>query len=140
MIGITEPLREVFCQRCSRMVPSYLCKNINANGSQVVYEVCIETGKPHRVTRDGRNISHAFVERLGIRVGDILPLSNSARIECEVRGCAELGVEIHHWAPQSIFEDSEDWPFSPLCLKHHRKWHDNTGVAVGRPILARGTP
>lgn len=50
---------------------------------------------------------------------------------CAVRGCRNPGAEYHHWAPQSIFEDADMWPISPLCQQHHRNWHDLTGIAIG---------
>ena len=50
--------------------------------------------------------------------------------ECE--RCGHHGpVELHHWAPRSIFEDADEWPVSDLCGVCHRRWHDATGVACG---------
>ncbi len=46
------------------------------------------------------------------------------------RVCGKPGVEAHHWAPKAFREQfSDDWPLwilvhDPLCVYHHRQWHD----------------
>jgi hypothetical protein len=42
---------------------------------------------------------------------------------CQVRGCGRLDVEMHHFAPQNMFPDADNWPYLPLCKTHHRLWH-----------------
>ena len=33
------------------------------------------------------------------------------------------GVELHHWAPRSLFDDADLWPVSNLCRPCHQQWH-----------------
>jgi hypothetical protein len=42
---------------------------------------------------------------------------------CTRCGKWENGVELHHWAPQEFFVDSERWPLSYLCRGCHGEWH-----------------
>jgi protein-arginine kinase activator protein McsA len=44
------------------------------------------------------------------------------QIKCEV--CDKLEGELHHWAPQYLFLDAEQWPTSYLCRACHKRWHD----------------
>jgi protein-arginine kinase activator protein McsA len=44
------------------------------------------------------------------------------QIKCEV--CDINEGELHHWAPQYLFQDADSWPKSYLCRACHRKWHD----------------
>ena len=43
--------------------------------------------------------------------------------ECAYNGCNSPGLHEHHWAMQSIFDDSNRWPTSHLCQPHHSQWH-----------------
>ena len=47
---------------------------------------------------------------------------NQKQIKCEV--CDANEGELHHWAPQYLFEDAEQWPKSYLCRSCHKRWHD----------------
>lgn len=43
---------------------------------------------------------------------------------CQVRGCTATDVEWHHFAPRNTFlSEADDWPYLPLCRRHHRYWH-----------------
>jgi protein-arginine kinase activator protein McsA len=44
------------------------------------------------------------------------------KIICEV--CNLNEGELHHWAPQYLFQDADQWPTSYLCRTCHKKWHD----------------
>lgn len=119
------------CERCHRVVSVFLVRRINANGAQAVYRVCTAQGKPHRITRDGRNVAHAHLERWGIKLEDIPVLEDNAMIGCEVSGCRNPGIEMHHIAPRSIWgADAENWPMFNLCIAHHQEWHRRTKVAL----------
>lgn len=37
--------------------------------------------------------------------------------------CHSTLTEYHHWAPQAIFQDADDWPGSWLCKACHTLWH-----------------
>jgi hypothetical protein len=48
-----------------------------------------------------------------------------------VTGCETLNVETHHWAPRAVFgPDSDRWPTSPLCPRHHQEWHRRVNAAT----------
>ena len=46
-------------------------------------------------------------------------------ISCEYVNCSTPfeQVEIHHYAPRAMFEDSESYPKGALCRNHHSHWH-----------------
>ena len=44
------------------------------------------------------------------------------QIKCEV--CDANEGELHHWAPQYLFQDADSWPTSYLCRACHKRWHD----------------
>lgn len=63
-----------------------------------------------------------------LRIADIATLEIvfdvAERGVCQVRGCDELGAEVHHWAPRQYFGDeADDWPMAYLCPRHHGEWH-----------------
>lgn len=64
--------------------------------------------KTHAVIHDGRRENHTP--------------------ECEVHGCPSHDTQLHHWAPQALFDDAGDWPRSWLCRSHHQRWHQTTGT------------
>ena len=124
--------RRSLCTRCSTFTDVYLRRKINSDGSEMVFEVCIVGGKPHRLEARTSHLSRAEVIRKGIRISDIPLIANEAKIECQVVGCDEPGVQWHHWAPRSIWgEQADDWPGALLCRTHHAEWHKRTGVALG---------
>jgi len=46
--------------------------------------------------------------------------------------CGRKGTELHHWAPRKHFGVEADlWPVDWLCRDCHRRWHVETGIAVG---------
>jgi hypothetical protein len=40
-----------------------------------------------------------------------------------VRCGSNVGVERHHWAPASKFDDFDMWPTAWLCSECHSTWH-----------------
>ena len=52
---------------------------------------------------------------------------------CSVDGCGGRSIEVHHWAPRSVFGAAcEHWPTDPLCLAHHREWHGRLHVVAAQ--------
>lgn len=44
---------------------------------------------------------------------------------CSYSGCDTPETEYHHFAPRNTFsDDADNWPVLPLCVKHHREWHN----------------
>jgi hypothetical protein len=49
---------------------------------------------------------------------------NPPRI-CEVRGCHQPAIRLHHSAPRAIFGPmAERYPLQNFCPLHHDLWHD----------------
>jgi hypothetical protein len=43
---------------------------------------------------------------------------------CVVEDCGAVPTEWHHFAPRNTFGTEADlWPVLPLCVAHHRAWH-----------------
>lgn len=43
---------------------------------------------------------------------------------CIVLNCGLKPTEQHHFAPRNTFgADADLWPVLPLCVAHHREWH-----------------
>jgi hypothetical protein len=44
--------------------------------------------------------------------------------------------ESHHWAPRALSDafgdDWDKWPQAPLCVRHHRMWHDIVTPNLGK--------
>jgi len=55
---------------------------------------------------------------------------NQKQIKCEV--CDANEGELHHWAPQYLFQDAEKWPTSYLCRACHNRWHDLVTPNMGK--------
>jgi hypothetical protein len=74
----------------------------------------------------GGAIAHAKLDPLTMEYADRAAFARSWELPaCEACGDEVSGVELHHWAPWSVFgEDAMHWPVSYLCRKCHRLWHD----------------
>lgn len=138
---------QAHCERCGRVVPVGLRRITCSNGAIAVFQVCLQTAKPHRLTKDGRNVSHGQAGRWGLRVEDIPELEYRPEILCEVAGCQNPGAELHHWAPKELFgvREANDWPTSLLCKPHHDRWYqavkDFYGVnRAKKPLERSGVP
>jgi hypothetical protein len=94
---------------------------------------------------DGRVQVRAYCQRCGSRLSDVLklpkglashvPIAEEAwrHYPCSVKGCQEEYSQEHHVMPQSIdFKLAYTYPTVFLCERHHRLWHDKTGIATGR--------
>lgn len=103
-IGITNiasgaTVYPVYCTECGEVFPKYIQKRI-------AQEYARENGPLEYVeTRTTKYMQ-----------------KRQQQIKCEV--CDENEGELHHWAPQYLFPDAENWPKSYLCRACHKKWHD----------------
>ena len=115
------------CKRCN--VESVIYRQINHSGSRVVVERCPKCGSNPNTGRPFLSVKDYDWESLPL----LEDLSAEAE-PCDVRGCREVGTELHHYAPRHLFEDADDWPTGYLCKTHHRMWHEltRTGSFVTR--------
>jgi len=65
-------------------------------------------------------------------------LRNNTKTPCE--RCGHIGSQYHHWAPQAIFADANDWPTAWLCQSCHSTWHramrEAGGVSLPNKVRA----
>ena len=74
----------------------------------------------------GGAIAHDKLEAETRTVADETAFNRNRELlpPCEHCGDETSGVELHHWAPFSVFDlDAANWPTSYLCRKCHRLWH-----------------
>ena len=118
------------CVHCGHGIDGLvLCRVITQSGTEQYRWTCSNCGK--FATRTVDNIPHDVIS-LWMRAGfipqhDDIPIWNDYTGErCAV--CGAIGVELHHWAPESLAAHFGDewhrWPTVYLCLKHHREWHE----------------
>lgn len=107
------------CPTCRTNCVIY--KQINRSGATVVVERC-----PKCRTAPDKN--NSFLPKKNYDL-DKLPVFVDYTPEakkCEVVGCTNVGSEWHHYAPQHLFQDANDWPTGYLCKYHHDLWHKIT--------------
>jgi len=108
------------CKNC-KDVECKIYKQYNRSGSVVVVERCPSC-------RRNPNPQRAFLPKKEYNLDD-LPLFEDYTEDahgCEVNGCTNRGSEYHHFAPEHLFEDFNDWPTGWLCMEHHDLWHKIT--------------
>ena len=121
---LTPPI----CIRChSRNVK--LRRVITSSGVSQVAWRCIDGD--HWAENPKRSLPHADViqvlNRYGVTIEDLSVIEDyrSEKYRCVICGDP---AEDHHWAPQALADafgdDWHKWPHAPLCVKHHRQWHD----------------
>ncbi|HET8707729.1 MAG TPA: hypothetical protein VFM46_15610 [Pseudomonadales bacterium] len=108
------------CSYCGK--PASLGRVVMASGKTHVASWCIACGRyanPRQPYVSARAIN-APIDELPIVV------NNLAYAEpCAVKGCENIGTELHHFAPRHLFFERADyWPTAYLCDAHHREWHD----------------
>lgn len=130
-----------YCERCKQIVRSALRKASSSNGAIQIFQVCLASNPPHRLKKDGVNISHDNAERLGFKIDEIPMMeteSENLYIDCVVDGCKSPGAEDHHTSPTCVFgKEAGNWPRILLCVNHHNEWHQRM---LGYPDAFRGTP
>jgi hypothetical protein len=57
---------------------------------------------------------------------DALPRFDSPWSMPYCQKCGQPGAERHHWAPQALFDDADQWPMDYLCRACHTRWHQVT--------------
>ena len=111
-IGITNTqsgstVYPIYCNQCGDVSNKYIKK-------QIALEYALTNGPLVYVkTRTSEYIEKKQIE-----------------IKCEV--CDANEGELHHWAPQYLFNDAEKWPKSYLCRACHRRWHDLVTPNMGK--------
>ncbi len=102
---------------------------IMVNGKRHVAIYCTQCGK--KISTGW--LAHTHLRKQGIEI-DQLVVHEDRRVTQRAMSCERCGggdgVELHHWAPQSLFRDPWDWPTSHLCVSCHREWHQTTGCAL----------
>lgn len=111
------------CKQCQRETQFVLHQQIFVSGSINFLWVCsfCETRNPGRGNKFF--IPHDTIKKhLTQEQIDALPkLLPDLMVRCA--RCGHRECELHHWAPQHLFDDSEDWPKDYLCRDCHDLWH-----------------
>ena len=100
---------------------------LNGEHGTVTLERRLISNGAHQVsafTESGRFIQHIKLNIIPDEVFNNLPIINDFRTNNPpCTRCGTLGTELHHWAPQHLFEDANEWPTDYLCKRCHDKWH-----------------
>jgi transcription elongation factor Elf1 len=114
--------RPVKCKHCKADSLSILHMRIERSGAETFCRTCSACG---RYAPDGGAVwvgRDAVYSHLSQPEIDGLPVIRpDYSLRCAV--CGARGVEEHHWAPQAMFDNPNEWPRDYLCKKHHDEWH-----------------
>jgi hypothetical protein len=103
-----------------------LVRFVKANGAVAVRYRCSLCGRlqmsdlPRRLTGDP---------------GRFPVVRDESRSNPPCTRCGAFGTELHHWAPQALFEDAWNWPTDYLCVPCHQRWHRVVGNPADTPLL-----
>lgn len=105
---------------CTHEREKTLVRSLASDGKSQVWERCNNCGKNAR--GPGIYLSH---DDLKVPV-ESLPIYGNYQTP-EIKICDRCGnnegVQLHHWAPQALFDDADFWPKSWLCGRCHGLWH-----------------
>ena len=103
-----------------------LGRTLKINGTITHKIKCVGCGDTKAIKQHDANL----LQKRGYQIAfTILPTGLEDSI-CQVKGCGRTDIELHHFAPRSLFPDADNWPCLPLCVRCHKRWHDVTGVAT----------
>lgn len=126
------------CKKCG--LNCTLARDLAKNGSTQVFfwcNRCWNYADPFRAF-----VPHAELESNNVGI-DTLPIidrwPDEVRIKCDVAGCDNEGVELHHWAPKHLFPNAELWPTNYLCTPHHKEWHDKITPKMRQRVNGNGS-
>jgi hypothetical protein len=114
------------CHRCGRVVQADLVRKFIANGEVFFSWWCVECqGYIHPQNGGGlwiekQKVLNALKTR-NIDEEDIPIADYSCGVRCA--RCGLRGTDLHHWAPQALFQDADRWPTDYLCRNCHGQWH-----------------
>lgn len=117
--------RQEICRQQKHPDASWV-RRIHGNGSVHLVYWCDRCARA--VTQEcypvrGANVSADWLkEKHGISAAELPEL----RFEMRFRLCQRCRTtqlcEDHHWAPQAVFEDADEWPIGPLCKACHDRF------------------
>lgn len=126
LYGSWCPCREASCYWQRHRDP-IVAHSIAANGVRQYFRICPDCGK-----RRSNFLAYAALTEEQKAASLLwMPGNGATRWECCER-CGAQHVELHHWAPSSLFVDPNSWPKSYLCRACHMEWHHTTQIATGR--------
>ena len=110
------------CHKCGKFTEATVVMQIISSGATFFHWWCTQCQRHHG---RGEWVKKEWVLNSlppGATIEDI-PLS---RFSCGERcaKCGRRGTEKHHWAPQALFSNADDWPMDFLCKKCHDEWHE----------------
>lgn len=87
----------------------------NAGGTLMAMVVCGRCGHGRR------SVSRRDLTAHSVALDSVPILADYRRDYCE--RCGTIGAQLHHMAPQALFEDANNWPTAYLCQPCHAEWH-----------------
>jgi len=93
----------------------YVQRLVARNGSTQLRGVCVACGSVHPQALSQDDWHPSEFPLLEDRTINAVP--------CERCGSSG-GTEEHHWAPEHLFDDFDEWPTSFLCVPCHKYWHN----------------
>jgi hypothetical protein len=128
-------LRQDLC-RAQGHPHAYWARKLATNGAVQIQYWCDQCAR--NVTREcydkrGPFVSADWLETtLGIRAAELPEL----RLDLRYRRCQRCHTtalcEDHHWAPQAVFTDADDWPIGPLCAECHLRFTSTLETYIRR--------
>ena len=127
----------ITCKHCETNGSIKLRKQFTTSGVAQIAWYCLKCKQ--WAEKPARWLAHSYVKFLCDRyhktIDDIVTIKDyRGDYLCVI--CGEPS-EVHHWAPQAMQKafgaDWVLWPTAPLCVKHHRQWHDTV-----TPNLSKG--
>jgi len=111
------------CKNCRGETGWVLYRHINANASETFVWKCSRCEKKNPDNVPPLWISKETIsQRLTPDEIEALPVIMPGLYERCAR-CGNRGTEKHHWAPQAMFKDADEWPQDYLCKSCHDHWH-----------------
>jgi hypothetical protein len=122
------PVRMWVCRSCFERCKHELINGwiVRTNGAKQAFQRCLRCGNmPTSLPR-------------GATIYDLCLRDNVTSGTPPCARCLSVkGTEIQHWAPEAIFEDSDEWPVSHLCRDCHDLWHKAMRAARGVGLTTR---
>ncbi len=122
------------CAKCDNQPK--LRRQISANGAETFMWYCLLCD---RIATPSRPFIKRVEVEEWVKAGKLpsieaIPILNDYRTNpCEV--CGSMGVEYHHWWPQSLAhlaEHHSQWPGAYLCRRCHVDWHKNVTPTLNK--------
>lgn len=132
VFGVTEMTEKTArCETCGKPTRFLLHQQLFANGSNHFVWVCSVCDVRNPSRDKTFFIPHSIIQKYLTSdqiaaLPVLLPDFANRCVRCGRREC-----ELHHWAPEHLFDDFNDWPKDFLCPDCHNLWHSVVTPEMG---------